>query len=88
MIGGFLINSEDEIAFAQLNPHEKLRHFCVTHDAGTCLVAYDDGRDDMFTHEIPEQLLPRFRSARTILVVEIDPEGLPLNEYEVPVLHS
>jgi len=86
--GGFLINPEGELAFVQLSPSETLQHFRLVSDARTCLVADALGREDMFTHEIPADVFPKFEAASEILIVRIDSTGKVHDEYTVPIIHD
>lgn len=84
MIGIFLINSEQELAFAQFGQHIRIDGFRYVVDANICMFQHAGG-EEMFTREQPAELVQLLKVSDEVLVAHIDDAGRTIDEYTVPL---
>jgi hypothetical protein len=85
MIGLFLVNPEQKLAFAQFGQHVKIERFRYVRDARLCLVVHSQGVEELFTTEQTFEVARCLEYLPDVLVAHIDAEGRTIEEYAVPI---
>lgn len=85
MHGIFLLNSNNEVAFAQLGEYVRIEAFRYIRDARACVVVHSNGQEELFTTEQPQPLIDCLERSNTILVAHVDEAGQTITEYSVPL---
>lgn len=81
----FLVNDEDELAFAQHGAHADIASFRYHTDTGMCVALLRSGEEETFDDAIHQIIREKFAQRREVLVAHIDDQGAVLTEYTVPL---
>ena len=84
MIGSFLVNPENQVAFAQFDLPKKLASLRVV-PGPCCIAVLADGTEEMFTDELHSKILAAMKGKSEILVAHVGEDGKALEEYVVPL---
>lgn len=85
MMGIFLVNAEQKLAFAQFGQHIRIEGFRYVGDARLCLVIHSGGSEELFTTEQPPEVAQCLELLPDVLVAHIDTGGRTIEEYTVPI---
>lgn len=85
MIGLFLINDENKLAFAQYGEHQKISQFRFHQDTSMCIVELASGHEESFDDVMHDEIREALERNPTILVGHMTDSNNALDEYDVPV---
>ena len=88
MIGLFLVNHENELAFAQFGDRSRIASFRYVRDARFCLAILASGEEVCFTSELAPEIVECLERCHEVLVAHVAADGTAQLEYDVPVASS
>jgi hypothetical protein len=86
VIGLFLVNGQDKLAFAQYGAHRKIARFRFHQDTSMCMAEMASGEEESFDDVMPDMIRVALQSNAAVLVSHMSDDGRVLVEYDVPVL--
>lgn len=85
MIGIFLINDENKLAFAQYGEHKEIARFRIHTDTSMCIVELATGMEESFDDAMHDEIREALERNPSVLVGHMTQENAVIDEYDVPV---
>lgn len=85
MIGLFLINDENQVAFAQHGEHQRISRFRLHQDTNMCIVELASGHEESFDDVMHDEIREALERNPSVLVGHMTANGEVLDEYDAPV---
>lgn len=86
MIGMFLINEDDKLAFVQYGDHKHIAQFRFHQDTNMCIVELASGDEESFDDVMHDEIRAALQNNAEVLVGHMTDENEVIEEYDAPIV--